>query len=109
MKCSGCQNDQWLGQDRGVILYVISNLRSNLIFTQTPRSITTGFFDFNNFTVECEERCKIMIKMSGVSAMTLQVKQKDYWLEKLKRKSKPTAIGEYHLYGDLCADNIDDI
>lgn len=56
MKCSGCQNDQWLGQDRGVILYVISNLRSNLIFTQTPRSITTGFFDFNNFTVECEER-----------------------------------------------------
>lgn len=50
-----------------------------------------------------------MIKMGGVSAMTLQVKQKDYWLEKLKRKSKPTAIGEYHLYGDLCADNIDDI
>lgn len=109
MKCSGCQNDQWLGQDRGVILYVISNLRSNLISLKLLGQLQQVSLISIILQLSAKNGSKIMIKMGGVSAMTLQVKQKDYWLEKLKRKSKPTAIGEYHLYGDLCADNIDDI
>ena len=89
---------------------------SQIIFTQiwfslkTPWSIRTSpLISMRFYSWVWRSATKLWSKWVGLARWRCRWNKRIIGLKNWTRKSMPTAIGEYHLYGDLCTDDIEDI